>query len=142
MNIRKAIATLAALMAGASALGAQNVVDHMAKVHEKAEHMAAIDPHGWTITLVSVSVVFSALIILYVAYTLVGRVCNGKPRLPRRNRKAKSGDVPDEVAAAIALALKDSCGNGTEAAIALALDRYLNEAVHDYEPYVITIRRK
>lgn len=142
MNIRKAIATLATLMAGASALGAQNVVDHMAKVHDKAEHMAAIDPHGWTITVVSVSVVFSALIILYVAYTLVGRACNGRPHLPKRKKKSKSGDVPDEVAAAISLALRMSGGNETEAAIALALDRYLNEAVHDYEPYVITIRRK
>ena len=72
-------------------------------------------------------------------------------RLPKAARKAgkkagkagKAGKAADgEIAAAIALALRLEGGNETEAAIALALDRYLNESVHDNESYVITIRRK
>ena len=56
--------------------------------------------------------------------------------------KAGSKAAEGEIAAAIALALRLEGGNETEAAIALALDRYLNESVHDNESYVITIRRK
>lgn len=47
----------------------------------------------------------------------------------------------DEVAAAIALALSDAGNDGeTAAAIAVALDLYLDGGVHDQEPGFITIR--
>ena len=45
-------------------------------VVEKSAEMMEKDPHGAIITLVSVSVVFSALVILYIAYTLVGKTVN------------------------------------------------------------------
>lgn len=118
----------------------------------KAEHIAEVDPHGWTITIVSVSVVFGALLLLFIAYTIVGRICTTdfKKYFAAFRKKFKKGgkagkgnaDVDNEVAAAIALALKLNGSDETEAAIALALHLYLSESVHDKESYRITIRRK
>ena len=87
-------------------------------VAAKAEHMAQVDPHGWIITLVSVSVVFCSLFLLYIAYTIVGKLSAEKPQ---KNEES---------------------GGETEAAIALALHQYLNDTVHDEESYIITIKRK
>ena len=56
------------------------------------------DPHGIIITVVSVSVVFAALIILYFAYTLTGKVVNwkqGTPAKKRAKRKAADNGVHD-----------------------------------------------
>jgi len=103
----------------------------------KAQHLNEVDPHGFIITIVSVSVVFSALILLYCAYTMVGKISTGGFKLPK-----KSGNS-DEIAAAIALALEMDGGSDEEqAAIALALHRYLNDQIHDTESYIITIKRK
>ena len=53
----------------------------------------------------------------------------------------QGGERMDEVAAAIALALSDAGNDGeTAAAIAVALDLYLDGGVHDQEPGFITIR--
>ena len=113
----------------------------------KAEKLMRTDPHGFTLTLVAVGVVFLALVVLYLCYTLVGAICTGKFRRPegkKAGKKAgKAGKAAEgEIAAAIALALRLEGGNETEAASARALDPYLNESVHDNESYVITIRRK
>ena len=45
------------------------------------------DPHGIIITVVSVSVVFAALIILYFAYTITGKLVNWKTGTPAKNKK-------------------------------------------------------
>jgi Na+-transporting methylmalonyl-CoA/oxaloacetate decarboxylase gamma subunit len=99
-----------------------------------AEKMAQTDPHGWTLTLISVSVVFSALIILYGVYSLIGKINMDAER-------RKGGAPGPEEAAAIAMALEAELGSADEAAIALALHLYLSETVHDTEPGVVTIRR-
>ena len=91
-------------------------------VARKSAEMAEKDPHGFTITLVSVTVVFSALIILYFAYKLVGI-------LVRRN-------LPDQVPAT------GNIDEETAAAISMALHEHLDANVHDKESYRITIRRK
>ena len=57
-------------------------------VAAKSADMAARDPHGAIITLVSVSVVFCALITLFFAYTLIGKISSGRFRLPKRKKKA------------------------------------------------------
>ena len=114
-------------------------------VAAKSADMAAKDPHGAIITLVSVSVVFSALIILYFAYTLIGKISSGEFSLPKRTRKtvkSKDGVPSPEEAAAIALALDQEMNGETYAAIGLALHQYLNETVHDNESYIITIKRR
>ena len=118
-------------------------------VAAKSADMAAKDPHGAIITLVSVSMVFIALIILYFAYTFIGNLSSGKWSL-KKLLPEKKKDVPakqdegmsDEVAAAIALALDKEFGSETYAAIGMALHQYFNDTVHDLESYIITIKRK
>ena len=105
-----------------------------------ADRMAVTDPHGWTLTIISVTCVFAALIILYFIYTFSGNIFSGKYKRKPRVKVAK-GTVDAEVAAAIALALEAEAGGDTEAAIAMALHLYLSDAVHDVEPGVITLRR-
>ena len=113
----------------------------------KSAEMAEKDPHGAIITIVSVSVVFCALIILDFAYTLIGKISSGqiKISIPKRERKpkARTGAVlTEEEAAAIALALDNALNGEAYAAIGLALHKYLNDTVHDNESYIITIRRR
>lgn len=116
-------------------------------VVRKSAEMVARDPHGLIITLVSVAVVFSALVILYFAYTFIGKAINGKidfRRCFRSCRKASASDKcpSDEEAAAIALALDQELNGEAYAAIAMAMHQYLNDTVHDTESYIITIKRK
>lgn len=116
-------------------------------VVRKSAEMAARDPHGLIITLVSIAVVFSALVILYFAYTFIGKAVNGKidfRRCFRSCRKASASDKcpSDEEAAAIALALDQELNGEAYAAIAMAMHQYLNDTVHDTESYIITIKRK
>ena len=105
------------------------------------ERMMQTDPHGWTLTLISVSVVFLALIVLYLLYNLSGKLFSGdfkrKPKAP----KAVQGTPDGAVAAAIALAMDMEQDGDTYAAIATAVHLYLNDAVHDVEPGIVTIRR-
>ena len=103
------------------------------------DRMMQTDPHGWTLTLISVSVVFAALIVLYFVYTLSGSIFSGKLKLPKKNRKASADD---EVAAAIALALDMELSGEDYAAIATAVHLYLSDTVHDAEPGFVTIVRK
>ncbi len=96
----------------------------------------SVDP--WSLTLISVCVVFSALIILFALYSLSGAIFTGKfKRKPGRKSNPDAG-----MAAAIAMALESYTAGGDEpAAIALALHMYLTESVHDFEPGYITIRQ-
>lgn len=84
-------------------------------VMTKSAEMAENDPHGVIITVVSVAVVFASLIILYFAYTIIGKVANWKAK-----------DRADEIAAAISLALHEHADGDS----------------HDKESYVITIKRQ
>jgi len=111
-----------------------------------AEKMAQTDPHGWTLSIISVSVVFCALVILYGVYSLIGKLNmdaeHRETAAARRKAKRKAKGVPsDEEAAAIAMALEAELGGADEAAIALALHLYLSENAHDVEPGTVTIRR-
>ena len=112
----------------------------------KSAAMAERDPHGAIITLVSVCVVFVALIVLYFAYTFIGKLSSGevKLRMPKKKeapKPAKGGPTLEE-AAAIALALDQEMNGEVYAAIGMALHQYLNDTVHDMESYIITIKRK
>ena len=103
------------------------------------DRMMQTDPYGWTLTLISVTVVFSALIVLYFVYSLSGNIFSGK--FKRAPKKVKG--TPDaEVAAAIALALDMEQDGDVYAAIATAVHLYMNDTVHDVEPGIITITRK
>ena len=117
------------------------------KVLAKSAEMMDKDPHGAIITLVSVSVVFFALLILWGAYSFIGKLSSGQIKFPQRKKKAPVvkpavGKPDDEVAAAIALALDQEMNGDVYAAIGMALHLYMNDTVHDLESYVITIKRK
>ena len=105
------------------------------------DRMMQTDPHGWTLTLISVSVVFAALIVLYFVYSLSGSIFSGKFKRAPKPKKAAKGTPDAEVAAAIALALDMENGGDVYAAIATAVHLYLNDAVHDVEPGIVTIVR-
>ena len=103
------------------------------------DRMMQTDPNGLTLTLISVSVVFAALIVLYCIYSLSGALFSGKFK---RERKPSVKASPDaEVAAAIALALDMEQDGDTYAAIATAVHLYLSDSIHDVEPGIVTIRR-
>ena len=106
--------------------------------------MAQTDPHGWTLTMISVGVVFAALIILYFIYSFSGKLFSGE--LKNAARKAKSvlpasKSEESEVAAAIAMALDMEQDGDTYAAIATAVHLFLSDTVHDIEAGIVTISR-
>ena len=106
------------------------------------DRMAQTDPHGWTLTIISVSVVFAALIGLYFIYSFSGKLFSGQLKPARHAKKKKSASADGEIAAAIAAAIDMENSGDTYAAIAAAVHLYMNDAVHDYEPLVLTIRHK
>lgn len=128
------------------------------RVAEKSTDMMVKDPHGAIITLVSVTVVFVALVILYFAYTFIGKISSGEinwkkaskasSRKSDRTRPSAKTASPagekesEEIAAAIAMALDHEMNGEVYAAISMALHQYLNDTVHDMESYIITIKRK
>lgn len=101
------------------------------------------DPHGWVLTLISVSVVFIALTILAFIFGWIGNA-NKKAAAPKATKAAKpsekNGNMTPEIAAAISMALSQEFGGEVYAAIAMALDDYLGGGIHDEESFVITIR--
>ena len=121
------------------------ILQTSSSVLTKSAEMADKDPHGAIITLVSVSVVFIALIVLYFAYTFIGNISSGKVNLPKKREKTKNvkSEGPSaEEAAAIAMALDQEFNGEAYAAIGMALHQYFNDTVHDNESYILTIKRK
>ena len=131
----------------------------------KGELIKERDPHGWILTVVSVSVVFSALALLWFLFWLLFdrparkkaagdasttlSMTDGKLSMTDGKLSMKKGKrtvIPSEaeesqVAAAIALALDMETDGDTYAAIATAVHLYMNDCIHDMEPGIVTIRR-
>ena len=123
----------------------------------KAEAMKEKDPHGGILSLVAVTVVFSALAILWFLFWLFfdrpakkAAAAKNQPAKPKKEKKGKkaalatvkAGEIPSEVAAAIALAMDMEQGGDDYAAIAMALHLYFSDAVHDTESFILTMRPK
>ena len=124
----------------------------------KAEAMKEKDPHGGILSLVAVTVVFSALAILWFLFWLFfdrpakkKAAAKNQPPKPKKEKKSKKAAVipsvakespSDEVAAAIALAMDMEQGGDDYAAIAAAMHLYFSDAVHDAESFVLTMRPK
>ena len=120
----------------------------------KAEAMKEKDPHGGILSLVAVTVVFSALAILWFLFWLFfdrpakkAAAAKDQPAKPKKGKKAALADVPagtptDEIAAVIALAMDMEQGGYDYAAIAMAMHLYFSDAVHDNESFVLTMRPK
>lgn len=115
------LSVLAGTMVSAQPRGAAKVMEH--------------DPNGVTMTLVCVGVVFSALVVLYVLFTLVGKYMSGLAHRKDAQSKGKNTTI---------LKATKEAGNmysGEEvAAIAAALQLYMND-LHDLESNVITINK-
>ena len=123
----------------------------------KAEAMKEKDPHGGILSLVAVTVVFSALAILWFLFWLFfdrpakkaaeAKNQPPKPKKEKKGKKAGLAEVPagaptDEIAAVIALAMDMEQGGDDYAAIAMAMHLYFSDAVHDNESFVLTMRPK
>lgn len=93
-----------------------------------SDKMAVSDPHGWTLTIVSVAVVFAALLILWGIYCLIGAL-TVKAEKKAQMAEMKKSDAPAET----------EMDPGVETAIAAALALYLGVGSHDVEPGIITI---
>ena len=111
----------------------------------KAQSMAEKDPHGGILSLVAVTVVFSALALLWLLFWLFfDRPAKRKAKekaAPKKAPKAQAtGSPDDEIAAVIALALDMEQGGDVYAAITLAMDLYFSDTVHDAESFVLTMR--
>ena len=118
----------------------------------KGELMKERDPRGWILTIVSVSVVFCALALLWFLFWLLfdrtakkkaaASAAAGKTKAAGRKKITLSDSEESAVAAAVALALDMEAGGDTYAAIATAVHLYLGDAVHDVEPGIVTLVRK
>lgn len=108
-----------------------------------AQELAQTDPHGLTLTLVSVLVVFSALLLLWFIFTMLFQH-KKRPAAEAKQLKAPArttGSLSPETAAAISMALDAEFGGEVHAAMGLAMHEYLEGCVHDNESFVLTIRR-
>lgn len=91
------------------------------------------DPFGYGMAVTAMSVVLSALVVLYICFRTVGKISQ------RRANKKKEAQAL--VTAAETKPAKGAVFSGEEmAAIALALHLYQNE-LHDKESAVLTINR-
>lgn len=101
-----------------------------------SNRIAREDPHGWILTIVSISVVFLSLTILWILFNRLFQ-----PKEKKNKKIAKGSNITPETAAAISMAIDMECGGERYAAIALALDRFLNKTIHDNESFIITIKQ-
>ena len=107
--------------------GANN--DHSRKA-SSGEKFVAMDPYGIGMTMIAMSVVFSALALLYIIYKNIGNF------FVRRARKAASKD--EKVVVKSGKLKEEGMSGEVNAAIAMALYLYQTE-LHDIEHTVLTI---
>lgn len=102
----------------------------------KSSKMGKTDPYGFIMAIVAMSVVFSALILLYVVFKNIGRRAVIKSHI--KEAASKGG-----VASAASVKGKESTSAEVFAAIAMALHLYRqdNEA-HDIENTILTIHQE
>lgn len=121
------------------------------QLSEKVQKLAERDPAGGIMTLTAVLVVFLALLMLVFIFQFIGNLFQKRsaPKATQPTTVVKtaapsvSGKPSDEALVAISLALQSATGRPDEvaAAISLALRAEL-ETQHDHESYVLTIRRR
>ena len=109
--------------------------DHARKV-SSGEKFVEMDPSGLGMTMIAMLVVFSALALLYIIYSNIGRF------FMRRARVAKYKETKEARATMVGSETHDEAEMSGEvnAAIAMALYMYQNET-HDFENTVLTIKK-
>jgi len=102
-----------------------------AVTHKTAEEFGQMDPYGFVMAIIAMSVVFSGLILLYFTFKYVSRLytLDIKKRFKRRNPEKEITDAD----------IEETSGE-INAAIALALHMYKTQ-LHDMEDTVITIQK-
>ena len=118
---------------------------------EKVQKLAERDPAGGIMTFTAVLVVFLALLMLVLIFRGIGMFFQTRNTSQKRAQTApqkasaprSTGTPSSEALVAISLALQSAVGTPDEvaAAIALALRSEL-ETQHDQESYVLTIRHR
>ena len=121
------------------------------QLSEKVQKLAERDPAGGIMTFTAVLVVFLALLLLVLIFRGIGMFFQtrntsqkGAQTAPQKASAPRSIGTPSsEALVAISLALQSAVGTPDEvaAAIALALRSEL-ETQHDQESYVLTIRHR
>ena len=121
------------------------------QISEKVQKLAERDPAGGIMTFTAVLVVFLALLLLVLIFRGIGMFFQtrntsqkGAQTPPQKASEPRSTGAPSsEALVAISLALQSAVGTPDEvaAAIALALRSEL-ETQHDQESYVLTIRHR
>lgn len=110
-------------------------------VESKAARLKRDDPHGFGITVLSMGIVFFCLFLLFVFFSIFGKVMVKRNR-SEKPRKRQPGRVSPEVAKAMAESdAKRHQRNEQEiylAVIAMALKQYQDD-IHDEESGIITI---
>lgn len=100
---------------------------------EKARNAAENDEYGGAITIIAMSIVLSALIILSILFLVFGKISSAV----QKSRKRKAHGVSDETAEDH----HDELDSGEViAAISMALAEYQGQG-HDMEDTILTIRR-
>ena len=133
-------------------------INNFIQVNEtKVSRLKHDDPHGFGITILSMGIVFTCLGLLYVFFTLLGKILNKKKKpIKKKSRFSDHPKVivnhpdPEEVkkhmnkslngtieVAVASLALEEERAVYVSV-ISLALEQYQND-VHDYESGIITI---
>jgi Na+-transporting methylmalonyl-CoA/oxaloacetate decarboxylase gamma subunit len=101
------------------------------EVNENIEKFREEDPHGYWIALIAMSVVFSALALLYICFKLFGKFAS-------RNLKSEEKEQAAAPVAASAVPASSGDVDGEKmAAICFALYQHLN--AHDNESGVLTL---
>ena len=116
-----------------------------AKKNNKIAEFKEKDPHGFAMAIMAMGVVFGCLALLYIFFTIFGKVANlfseKKFKLIKISTKAKASKNNEETVAAIMAVTEATSGTGNEnldvALIALSLQA---EMAHDEESGVITIK--
>ena len=103
------------------------------EVNENIERFHVEDPHGFGIALLAMSVVFSALALLYICFKLFGKFAS---RNLQTEDKQKAETAP-AVASAAAVPTTGNLNDEAMAAICFALYQHLN--AHDDESGVLTL---
>lgn len=120
--------------------GIQNFIE---VTESKVDKLKRDDPHGFGITVLSMSIVFSCLALLWVFFTFIGWLFNRTKKVTPVVATVKKAD---EVRHKTSVILQDglkSKGIDKEvyiAVISMALKQYMDD-VHDVESGIITIKR-
>ncbi|MBO4825869.1 MAG: OadG family protein [Prevotella sp.] len=110
-------------------------------VESKAARLKRDDPHGFGITVLSMGIVFFCLFLLFVFFSIFGKIMASQPADDNKPRKRQPVKVSRESVQAMAASKAKEATPDQEvylAVIAMALKQYMDD-VHDVESGIITI---